>query len=444
MTTLNQRILIPNGPASIWAIVSDINKNPSWQADCQSVAFLTTLRAGPRVRWRYSSPEGSDFVVETTAWYDGLGYEYTYVDGAPFRESKGRLRLQETPDGTVVIWTLNYEMGGLLSSIRNTLGIQRHYQQLMVDSLKALYTEVRAHANENAYESRSLMRDAPDYEARAQYVPRHPVNADEPISERLIVEPPIEDDDTRPTQTVVPISEAAEEVAAEATNSAASDRVLASTPESTSAVSRGEADISEPATVEEASDETATAETAGVTNPSDTVSEPAAAAEVAATPEAIKEESVDDDAHAPYRPPQGSDSRPIAATVEEEAEPQPIAEPPVRPTDTEPSARPTDTEPLITGLDRFGPKIDTTDIDTREISIWEVFDVPPPSASQQLEPVELDDEPQVKPDILIEPASTPTPIAAVLPPALNGDSPVLTVGFRLLARKDLVALRRRK
>ncbi len=424
MTILTQRILIPTGPAHVWAIVSDINKNPAWQVDCQSVSFLTSMRAGPRARWRYTNPQGHDFVVETTAWYDGLGYEYTYIDGAPFRESKGTMRLQETPEGTVVIWTLNYELGGTLSALRDALGTRRHYEQVLIDSLKSLYTQVKTAGSISDYESRSLMRDAPDYEARARYVPRHASDTEQPITERLIVEPPLEDEDTRPTQSVKPVAEAD----APAPESAPPEPVEEEPPEPSADAAPS---IAEPLSTSEDS-------YARFRPPEDAEPRPPA------------------DAPPPPAPP--AEAPPAATTPAAETPPaastEPVvSEPPRESSDTEPSARPTDTEPLIIGLDRFGPKIDTTELDTRDISIWEVFDIPRPSESERLVPVELpeaeapaaeqeaEEEDASPPDILIEPAAAPTsspstPIAAVAAPAI--------VGYRLQARQSMVKLRHRK
>src|SRR5690606_4554043 len=119
MTIIDERILISTASHVVWEIIGNINDNTKWQANCTSISFLTSLRSGPGVRWRYGLSDGHEYVVETTAWYDGLGYEYTFIDGAPFRTSKGTLRLQEIPEGTIVQWTLNYELGGVLSGLRN-------------------------------------------------------------------------------------------------------------------------------------------------------------------------------------------------------------------------------------------------------------------------------------------------------------------------------------
>lgn len=214
MNILDQRILIQDvSPEVVWAQISNIAQNPTWQVDCRSVSFLSTRRTGPGVRWRYTNDQGRECVVETTAWYEGLGYEYTFVDGAPFRASRGRIRLQEIPEGTVVQWTLNYETGGVLGGVRNTISIRRHLESVMIDSLKTLWRYIhQSNAGRTVHEPKSLMRDAPDYEARSKYQPRHPsaVKMEQgATSSPVIPEPPVSEEDTRPRITVTNIEPAA-------------------------------------------------------------------------------------------------------------------------------------------------------------------------------------------------------------------------------------------
>jgi len=206
MNILDQRVLIPNvSPEVVWATISNVAQNPAWQADCRSVSFLSTSHTGQGVRWRYTNEQGRECVVETTAWYEGLGYEYTFVDGAPYRTSRGRIRLQEVPEGTVVQWTFHYEPGGVLGGVRNAIASKRQLESAMADSLKMLSRYIlQANAGRTVHEAKSLMRDAPDYEARAKYQPRHPSAAKvEGTANPVIPEPPIGDEDTRPR---VPLS----------------------------------------------------------------------------------------------------------------------------------------------------------------------------------------------------------------------------------------------
>lgn len=215
--TIDHRILIPTGPEVIWQTISDLTQNPRWQVDCREVSFLTSLQQGQGTRWRYANERGREFVAEITAWYNTLGYEYHIVDGAPFKHNQGRLRLQEIAEGTIVQWTFNYELRGMLSGIR-TIGSPRNVENAMIDSLWTLWKHITETKDADMHEARSLMRDAPDVEQRANYVARHqggysPVIAPSQPTETpdtqqpfTIKEPPVSDDDTRPRPVIVPQS----------------------------------------------------------------------------------------------------------------------------------------------------------------------------------------------------------------------------------------------
>lgn len=208
MTTIDHRILIPASPEVVWNYVSDITHNPDWQVDCTDVIFLTSRREGPGMRWRYAAPGGHEMVVAVTAWYNGLGYEYYFVDGVPFRENKGRIRLQEIPEGTIVQWTFTYDLGGVLGGVRDSFGLKRQVDRTIADSLKTLWQKIKeSGGSARTLEPKSLMREAPDVEARSAYQPRHPTVVDMEASDdgkplrlspnRLKAEPPIEDEDAR-------------------------------------------------------------------------------------------------------------------------------------------------------------------------------------------------------------------------------------------------------
>ena len=137
----------------------------------------------------------------------------------------------------------------------------------------------------------------------------------------------------------------------------------------------------------------------------------------------------------------------------------------------EPEAR---TEaPVIT--DPFGPKINISDVDTKEISIWEVFDVPRPSDTQPVRAVTEDEatieaEPPTPPEDtqpISASSQTTTPTEAEETTATDEDSadtpaapevvetvarptlklgplepvPPLPHGFRFHARRKLVKVR---
>jgi hypothetical protein len=206
MTTIDHRILIPAPPDVVWEYVSDITRNPDWQVDCTEVIFLTSRREGPGLRWRYATPGGHELVIAVTAWYNGLGYEYYFVDGTAFRENKGRIRLQEIPEGTIVQWTFTYELGGVLGGMRNSLGMKRQVDQTIAESLKTLWQKIKQSSGAaRTLEPKSLMREAPDVEARSAYQPRHPsvVEGEKPLRSAatptpMKIEPPIWDDDAQP------------------------------------------------------------------------------------------------------------------------------------------------------------------------------------------------------------------------------------------------------
>ncbi len=179
MTIIDHRILIPAAPDVVWDYISDITHNPDWQVDCHDVIFLTSRREGPGVRWRYAAPNGHEYVVAVTAWYNGLGYEYYFVDGVPYRENKGRIRLQEIPEGTIVQWTFTYELSGIFGGMRNALGVSRQVDHTIAESLKTLWQKVKqSGAAARPHEAKSLMRDAPNVDARSAYQPRHPTSVE--------------------------------------------------------------------------------------------------------------------------------------------------------------------------------------------------------------------------------------------------------------------------
>ena len=206
MTRIDQRILIPAAPQSVWEFVSEIENLPNWHVNCQSVAFLSQKHTGPGTRWRQRSHGRQEFVYEMTTWYEGLGFEYVFVDGSSFQEARGRLRLQEIAEGTIVQWTFEYELGGVFSGIRDTLTTQRSHESDMVNSLKELWKQSRRRGGLENYQAKSLMRDGEqDPERRSQYRPRHQTpSTTDAVPSIPIEEPPVSDEDTRPRPAVDP------------------------------------------------------------------------------------------------------------------------------------------------------------------------------------------------------------------------------------------------
>lgn len=419
MATIDHRILIPAAPDVVWDVLKDINKNPHWQVDCQEISFLSSKRDGPGLRWRYANAQANEFVVEVTAWYDGLGYEYTYVDGAPFRESRGRIRLQEIPEGTVIQWNLNYKIGGVFSAVRD-MNVRRQFEKNMVESLKALYTYIKkSGAVRDIQEAKSLMRDALDYEARSQYVPRHPSRYSEEKEAQpepagiTIPEPPLADEDTRPNPA------------------------LAETP----AEGEGEIAIRQPVRIEPA---------------------PAAPLAEETTTDDLQPEAAsqpEEEPHARFKPPEVTPESPAvtsddsAEAIEASAQPEPADAPQAPQPQSPPELEP------VPEFDPYGPVIDTSQMDTKEVSIWQVFGVERPSDTRPMQPITGDDKPAAEAPTadaaeaeapVAKPAPEPAPVVAptrrVSPVSVASPAePVrpLPYGFRLRARRLRVKIRRR-
>lgn len=224
MTTIDHRILIPVPQAIVWDYIRKLGNTPRWQIDLKGVSVLTSKVEGVGTRWRETHDNGREYVAEIRAWYEGLGYQYLYVERPPLKHAISTIRLQEIAEGTIVQWTFEYDLGGVLSGVRNSLGLSRQLDSNIQGSLKKLYLQLktdRARTMEPGIETKALMRDAPDAEARAQYRARHPsampdgeVPASAPIvsSGHVIFEPPINQEDTRPTRAVAAITD--EQIAA--------------------------------------------------------------------------------------------------------------------------------------------------------------------------------------------------------------------------------------
>ncbi len=175
MNDIDLEILIPASPEFIWRFVGDISAIPHWYEEVVSVSFLSTQREGRGTRWRQSTVKGSDVIVEVSAWYDTLGYEYRLVDGKTYSENQGRIRLQEVTDGTLVRWTFQYEPGGVLGGLRNAMRLKRNATNQIQDSLRNLHQLIAQESGGiSTHEAKANMRDAPDVNERSSYTPRHP------------------------------------------------------------------------------------------------------------------------------------------------------------------------------------------------------------------------------------------------------------------------------
>ena len=175
MNVIDLEILIPASPDFIWRSLGNISTAANWQEGLTAISFLTTQHEGKGTRWRSSGAKGNDMIVEATAWYDTLGYEYTIVDGGGFGNNQGRIRLLEVPDGTLVRWTFNYELGGVLGGIRNAMRLKRNTTKQIQASLRNLHKIVLHESGGIATrEAKATVREAPDADERSIYQPRHP------------------------------------------------------------------------------------------------------------------------------------------------------------------------------------------------------------------------------------------------------------------------------
>lgn len=219
MNVIDLEILIPASPEFIWRFMGDLAAIPQWYEDAVSVSFLSTQREGRGTRWRHSTVRGSDVIVEISAWYDTLGYEYRIVDGTTYSENQGRIRLHEVTDGTQVRWTFQYEAGGVLGGLRNAMRLKRNTTNQIQDSLRNLHQLIMQESGGiSTHEAKASMQDAPDVNERLSYQPRHPsafhdgaldeFDDDTSLSERLPLAydlelepaaiPQVADSDTKP------------------------------------------------------------------------------------------------------------------------------------------------------------------------------------------------------------------------------------------------------
>lgn len=417
MNTIDHRILIENrSSAVVWEQISDISKNPAWQTDCAGVSFLSSRKNGVGTRWRYTSKNKREYVIETTAWYDGLGYEYTIVDGGSYRECRGRIRLQEIAEGTIVRWTFNYEMKGFMGGVRNALAHRRTLEKDMIDSLKSFWRYMnQVKSSSDDFEARSLMRDAPNYEARSHYKPRHPsaIHEDELLAAEditspapVITEPPVQEEDTKPHG----IPKETPKVSPVPTVSGDQPVIEVATPEPEPDFMRA---IPEPVTAP----------------PEDTAKSPKEQQEALA----VVEELPAEEAPTPPEP------LPLESTTPK-AEPIPAKEPvlpDVTPrltslTDTLPDAK---VQAVFSGeSSKRTTERDFPRVDTSEVSVFELFGLQKPSETQEVRAVE------------VEPAGVRmqlTPEPPLLDPlAATVVEHPLRQGLRLLMRRAKVKLRR--
>ena len=212
-TVIDHAIAIPTRPNSVWQVINDISNLPNWHPDSQRVQYLTTVKSGRGTRWRNTTRSNKEQVFEITAWYEGLGYEYRIVDGSNYPKNRGRIRLQEAPEGTVVQWTFSYEMNGFLSNLRNNLSMKGKADKEIVLGLRNLYILIKeAKADEvlDPVQSKAYLKEAPNVEERASYQPKYPskVSSQEipavKLNEDMRFKPPAETEQAPLAATTAP------------------------------------------------------------------------------------------------------------------------------------------------------------------------------------------------------------------------------------------------
>jgi uncharacterized membrane protein len=214
-TVIDHAIAIPTKQRNVWEHISDISKFPLWQVDVQTISFLSSKHSGRGTRYRVTTSRGAEQVIEITAWYEGLGFEYFIVDGTSFTNNRGRVRIQESTDGTIVQWTFSYELTGFLSGLRNSLSVRRGLDNDIIDNLRNFYTYIKELRGEEKFapeEAKSFMQDAPDVVARSQYQPRYPTKSETGLprvpqstaatTAPSIFEPPLAEEDTKPNPAI--------------------------------------------------------------------------------------------------------------------------------------------------------------------------------------------------------------------------------------------------
>lgn len=206
MTLIDQRILVPAPIQVVWSVIANHSQLPRWRQDCKAVSLLSTRADGVGMRRRITPNKGKDIIEETIAWYDGLGYEYRLIDGANmFKSYTARLRLQPTPDGTIVQWTISFETRGPFGKLLGNRRRRRKLEKASAESLRQLrrYIEGMGIKVDEQYREKVGVRPSPDANSRQEYgaklVAQQQTPPGTPIVEAPI--PPQSSTPTQPTQT---------------------------------------------------------------------------------------------------------------------------------------------------------------------------------------------------------------------------------------------------
>ncbi len=169
MALLDRRVLIDAPPEIVWKYLSNLADLPRWHPNCTQTSILTTSQRGVGVRRRNTMKKGPSVVEEIVSWYEGLGYEYVVVDGPRYRRNRGLLRLQAIPEGTILQWTFDYQLGGLLGGLRDRLFVRRRLDKEIADGLNQFKRLIQSTGVRMDAVSRDkvAMRPAPNADERA-------------------------------------------------------------------------------------------------------------------------------------------------------------------------------------------------------------------------------------------------------------------------------------
>ena len=169
MALVDQRILIPAPMNVVWEVIADHRQLAKWRRDCKTYSLLSTHHVGVGVRRRVSPPKGKDFIEEFMAWYNNFGYEYKLVDNnKDYKHHLSRIRLQATPEGTIVQWTIEYQVKGFWVNLLGKRRRQYRLERMVVDSLRDLRRHVQSMGVliGDDYRTKASVQDAPDAEKR--------------------------------------------------------------------------------------------------------------------------------------------------------------------------------------------------------------------------------------------------------------------------------------
>ncbi len=206
MTLIDHRVLVNASPEAIWPLLGDLGALPTWHANCTATSILTTQQTGVGTRRRNTMQRGPAEVEEILSWYNNLGYEYTVVDGPRYRSNRGLVRLQAIPEGTVVQWTFEYELGGLLSGPRDSTTVRRRLDKTIAGSLKQLKKLIESSGArmDTATIKKVALQPKPSVSERAKLAEQETALRQAAKAETIVKMPPLPPDATVEANEQIP------------------------------------------------------------------------------------------------------------------------------------------------------------------------------------------------------------------------------------------------